>query len=311
MWSNLTDPITNECKKYSISEQAAIGYVMIVVNVIASVAGTIGNFLVCIAVFTSSKMASSFHYFITSLAMADMLICGVDQPLLIALLYGRIHSECMKALFFAFRLIGNFACAISLLTLGLISVDRCLFVIRVCEYKNTMTMKKFVALVIVWTLSIVYSALRMTINKKITSYITVAGFGLGYITILLSYVVIFVQIRRHCRNQLLRDTESVEKNRNKVAIEQVEGRKERRFANTIILLLFVFSASWALLFYRRMTHPAEDYGIWYNIGRTVALSSSAFNPFLYCFMNSEYRKAFKRILLKVFTRVNKGYKKIS
>lgn len=300
---------STNCIEYLITEHLDLVYVLFMANIFSSVMGTFGNILVVVAVFTSAKMTSSFHYFITSLAIADFLICGVDQPLLAALLYGRIHSECMRELFFAFRVVGNFACAISLLMLGLISIDRCLFVIRACGlYKNSMTKGKLVALLVVWTLAITYSALRMKINKKITSYMTVVAFVVCYLIIIVSYIVIYVQVRKHCRKRAVREIHTRNDERN-IAIEQVASRKERQFANTIILVVFVFSAAWAYLFYRRMMYPEKDYGIWYNLGRTIALSSSACNPLLYCFMNSEYRRAFKRVLSK-FSNGRKGYEKL-
>ena len=310
---NSTTPApNNECPAFAITQK--IGYILIGVNVFASALGTFGNLLVCIAVFTTVNMTSSFHYFITSLAMADLLICGVDQPLLAVLLHGRIYSRCMNEVCFAFRLVGNFACSISLLMLGLISLDRCLFVTRTLGYKNTMTKGKFATLTVVWLLAFAYSGLRMAINKKVTSYLTVAVFGLCYLAIIISYIFIYLTVSKHRRLLVSQERGSSEERTN-LAKQQAADKKERRFAHTIILVVLVFSASWGLLFYQRMTHPKEDYGVLYNIGRTIALSSSACNPLLYCFMNSEYRKAFKRILLKAFSSVGlvpvkKGYERV-
>ena len=74
--------------------------------------------------------------------------------------------------------------------------------------------------------------------------------------------------------------------------------RERRFARTIVMVLFVFTGWWSLFFYLRLIQPEKDYGIMYNVARTVAFSTSAFNPTLYCFNNKEYRRAFKRIFVK-------------
>ena len=80
---------------------------------------------------------------------------------------------------------------------------------------------------------------------------------------------------------------------------------ERRFARTILMVLIVFTGGWSLLFYLRTTQPEKNYGIMYNLARTVALSASAINPALYCFNNKEYRRAFKRILSRFFFGVPK------
>ena len=284
--------------EYSLADNENMAKILVGINVCTSFFGILGNLLVCVAVFTTQGMTSSFHYFISSLAAADLTVALVDQPLFIVLIIGRMRSECLPAVDFAFRLVGNFACAVSLLTLGLIALDRCLFVATQFDYKNTMTMGKKISLSIVWILACVYSALRLTINKQITSYLTAAVFGLCYVDMIVCYAVVYYQV---CKQRKMLANSRLHKARADTA-EQIEAQvesntTERRFARTIVMVLVVFTAGWFLLFYLRLTQPEKNYGLMYNTARTVALSASAINPALYCFNNKEYRRAFKRILL--------------
>ena len=159
------------------------------INLCTSVLGSLGNILVCIAVFSTKCMTSSFHYFISSLAAVDLVIAAVVQPLLIALISAHMKCQCLpKAHFLSFRAVSNFACAVSLLTLALIALDRCLIVSRPhFDCKNIMTAKKKICLAVVWLLGCVYSAIRLTIQKEITSYLTAAVFGLCYVEMIASY----------------------------------------------------------------------------------------------------------------------------
>ena len=292
--------------EHSLAGNETMAKILVGINVCTSFFGILGNLLVCVAVFTTQGMTSSFHYFISSLAAADLTVALVDQPLLIVLIIGRMSSECLPAVDFAFRLVGNFACAVSLLTLGLIALDRCLFVATQFDYKNTMTMGKKIVLSIVWILASVYSALRLTIDKQITSYLTTAVFGLCYVDMIVCYSVVYYQV---CKQRKMLAISRLHNTRADTA-EQIEApvesnTTERRFAHTIVMVLVVFTAGWFLLFYLRLAQPEKNYGLVYNAARTVALSASAINPALYCFNNKEYRRAFKRILLRLFLAATK------
>lgn len=302
---NVSSSFSKCPSEYSLADHVAEAKTLVGINICASILGTLGNLLVCIAVFTTQGMTSSFHYFISSLAAADLAIAFVDQPLLIALIIARINSKCLPNVDLGFRAVGNFACAVSLLTLALIALDRCLFVSPKFDYKNTMTARKKIVLAVVWVLACAYSAIRLTIDKEITSYLTAAVFGMCYIEMIVCYTVVYYQVFKQ-RNRLAASRQ--QNNRQTGSIEQVglletqaeNNTTERSFARTIVMVLAVFTAGWFLIFYLRLTQPEKNYGIMYNVSRTVALSASAVNPALYCFNNKEYRRAFKRILLRVF-----------
>ena len=302
------------CPQYSLSDYRDVAWILVGINISTSLLGILGNLLVCIAVFTTQGMSSSFHYFISSLAAADLTVSLVDQPLLVVLIIGRISSECLPAVYFAFRLVGNFGCAVSLLTLALIAIDRCLFVATNCNYKNTMTLGKKIVLAIVWGLACVYSAIRLIIDKEITSHLTAAVFGLCYVDMIVCYAVIYYQVFK--QRKILADWRLHNTSANvgdEIEAQTENNTAERRFALTIVMVLIVFTAGWFLLFYLRLIQPEKNYGILYNAARTVGLSASAINPALYCFNNKEYRQAFKRILLVFFgapTKHRKQYERI-
>ncbi|XP_078368253.1 melanocortin receptor 5-like [Oculina patagonica] len=288
--------------EYSLADHVVVAKTLVGINICASILGTLGNLLVCIAVFTTQGMTSSFHFFISSLAAADLSIALVDQPLFIALIIARINSQCLPSVDLGFRIVGNFACAVSLLTLALIALDRCLFVSPKFDYKNTMTARKKIVLAVVWVLACAYSAIRLTVDKEITSYLTAAVFGICYVEMIACYTVVYYQVfkqRERLAASRQRNTESTEQVHS-LETQAENNTTERRFARTIVMVLVVFTAGWFLLFYLRLTQPEKNYGIMYNLARTVALSASAVNPALYCFNNKEYRRAFKRILLRFF-----------
>lgn len=126
----------------SLAKEKEAAMVLVGINIVASILGTLGNLFVCITVCTTRGMVSSFHYFIVSLAAADLMVALLDQPLLVSMIFAHVKFKCIPVVDKMCRAIGNFACAVSLLTLALIALDRCLFVLPSINYKNTMTTGK-------------------------------------------------------------------------------------------------------------------------------------------------------------------------
>ena len=269
-----------------------VGLVMASINIVMGICGTVGNFLVVFAVFFTPALQTISNKFICSLALADLLVTMCGQPLLAVLQIGRTRALCLEEVEFVFRLVGNFSCAVSFLNLCFVSIDRCVAILKPLQYKTLMTMGKLKAMLsVVWLLPAVYTVLRLTINKKATSYFTVLMFALGYVTILICYSVIFVTVWRQAVKR--RRLQSI-----RTQSRSHEG--EKRLAKTLAVVIGVFTIAWMPLFYLRMRAPDKNYGIAYNWARTVAMSSSAINPVIYCFRNVQYRSAFRNIILCVY-----------
>ena len=235
---NVSSSLSHCPSKYSLADHVVEAKSLVGINICASIIGTLGNLLVLIAVFTTQGMTSSFHYFISSLAAADLAIALVDQPLLIALIIARINSRCLPNVEVGFRVVHNFACPISVLTLALIALDRCLFISPMFNYKNTMTAGKKIVLAVVWLLACVYSAIRLTIDKETTSYLTTAVFVICYVEMIVCYTVVYYQVFKHwkTRQQNHRGTEAAERI-NSLATQAESNTTERRFARTIVMVL--------------------------------------------------------------------------
>lgn len=266
---------------------------MFVINVLVSFLGTAGNLLVCLAVLITPSLQRISNYFICCLAIADLTINAADQPLLSLMLWGRMYGICFPDIEFAFRVIGNVSCAASLLTLCFISIDRCVSITKPFSYLSIITKTKFFFMVLsAWTFSAVYTYLRLEVSKKITSYVTVGIFATGYTIFAACYLLIIVKIKQQSKERM-----------NLVGHQratQASQRVETRLAVTVALIIFVFTVAWTPLFYLRVTSPKKNYGVLYDWARTIALSSSAVNPALYCLRNEDYRKAFAKILRFVF-----------
>ena len=267
-------------------------YGMMAVNILSTVIGTVGNMLVIGTVPLNFSLQTISNYWLVSMAVADLFVTALGQPLFSVFLGLQIGDECNEIVSQTFRLIANMSCSASVLHLCFISVDRCLVILRPHDFRTIRTKKRFkIALVITWTLPVVYGVLRLTVSKKGTSYFTVIAVGLCYMTIILCYALIMVKVRKQGSATLkrIRRTPSGRS----VTLEHMV---ERRVTVTIAIVVVIFTVCWFPLLYLRSAFAEENFGVAYNWARTLALSNSSMNPWIYCFRIAEFRKAYRRLL---------------
>ena len=267
-------------------------YGMLVVNILSTIIGTVGNVLVIGTVRTNFVLQIISNYWLVSMAVADLFVTALGQPLFAVFLGLQIGGQCNAIVSQVFRLIANMSCSASVLHLCFISVDRCLVILRPHDFRTIRTKKRFkIALVIAWALPVIYGVLRLTVSKKATSYFTVVAVGLCYLTIILCYSLIILKVRKQGSVTLKRFKRRPSERR--VAFEHMV---ERRVAVTIAIVVVIFTICWFPLLYLRSAFAEENFGVAYEWARTLALSNSSMNPWIYCFRISEFRDAYRRLL---------------
>jgi len=266
-------------------------YGLTVVNILSTIIGTIGNVLVIGTVRTNYPLQIISNFWLVSMAVADLFVTALGQPLFTVFLGLQIGGQCNETVSQAFRLIANMSCSASVLHLCLISVDRCLVILRPHDFRVIRTKKRFkFALVIAWTLPVIYGVLRLTVSKTATSYFTVVAVGICYIVIISCYTLIILKVRKQGSATLKRIRGPSGRS---VASEHMV---ERRVTVTIAIVVVIFTICWFPLLYLRSAFAEENFGVAYNWARTLALSNSSMNPWIYCFRIAEFREAYRRLL---------------
>ena len=262
-------------------------YGMITINILSTVIGTVGNALVIRTVLSSLSLQTISNFWLVSMAVADLFVTAIGQPLLSVFLGLQIRGVCHQTVSKAFRLIANLSCSASILHLCFISIDRCLVILRPYDFRKIRTKQRLkIALAIAWTLPAIYGVLRLTVSKTATSYFTVVAVGLCYIAIIVCYTLIILKIRRHGYTTRLF--------RNQTGSGAAEA--ERRVTITIAIVVVIFSVCWFPILYLRSAFAEENFGAPYNWARTLALTNSSMNPWIYCFRIVEFRQAYRKLL---------------
>lgn len=257
---------------------------LIPINILSSVVGTIGNSLVIATVYTNKSLQIIPNFWLASMAVADLMVTALGQPLLIAFWGLHVNRECNEPVSETFRVVGNMSCSASVLHLCFISIDRCLVIVRPVQSKAIRTLKRFkLALLIAWIFPVIYGVLRMSVIKKATSYFTVVAAAICYLTIICCYTLIIFKVWN-------RDV--VHSHARQSASQLVE----RRVTVTVAIVVIVFTICWIPLMYLRSAYAQSNVGVAYNWARTLALSNSAMNPWIYCLRMEAFLTNYKRLL---------------
>lgn len=257
---------------------------LIPINILSSAVGTIGNSPVIATVYTNKSLQIIPNFWLASMAVADLMVTALGQPLLIAFWGLHVNRECNEPVSETFRIVGNMSCSASVLHLCFISIDRCLVIVRPVQSKAIRTLKRFkLALLIAWIVPVIYGVLRMSVIKKATSYFTVIAAAICYLTIICCYTLIIFKVWN-------RDV--VHSHARQSASQLVE----RRVTVTVAIVVIVFTICWIPLMYLRSAYAQSNVGVAYNWARTLALSNSAMNPWIYCLRMEAFLTNYKRLL---------------
>ena len=282
----------------SCSLPTAHGIPLIAINVIICVLGSLGNFLVCLAIATNSRLRRASNYLLFSLAIADLIVTLVCEPLLLEVIIQRtFFHECTKRLQRTYSILSQISCSSSVLHMVAISFDRFVAVVFPLRHKNFIEGcgLKFM-LIISWSLPILLTVLRSIVSRTTypAHFIGLGTFALCYLFIFFLYflIVLFLLHHRKKRKHLGARTNSM----------KVTFRREVRVACTLAIAISVFTACWVPLmtvFFAAGKLIINRNGSLLMWLRTLALSNSAMNFLIYSAKIRDFKEAYIDIFRKM------------
>ncbi|KAI1707898.1 7 transmembrane receptor (rhodopsin family) domain-containing protein [Ditylenchus destructor] len=120
--------------------------------------GFIGNILVCVAIGTDRRLHNVTNYFLFSLAVADLLVCGVVMPLslLVEVRHGVWTWSFSLCLLYAYSDV--FLCSASIVHMSVISLDRYLGISKPLKTRNKSRKVVTAKIAFVWLMTTVISS---------------------------------------------------------------------------------------------------------------------------------------------------------
>ena len=249
------------------------------INAPLIVTSIIGNTLVLAAILKTPSLRSPSTILLCSLAVSDLLVGLIVQPVYIAYRLTRNVS-----LDHALSIMAFSVCGVSLLTMTAISVDRFLALYYHMRYPNLMTTRRAMyALATAWVLCFLLSLIYFR-NERAYYLALAVSVVVCLFTCSVCYVRIYRIVRQHQRH-IDAQQQAVESNPNM-------QRSTKSAVNTFIYYVVMVLCYTPLLISMLLSAISPDK--WTKtliLAETVVFMNSSINPFLYCWRLHELRTA--------------------
>lgn len=279
--------------------------------------GIFGNVLVCYVVFRNRAMQTVTNLFITNLALSDILLCVLAVPF--TPLYTFLRRWVFgTALCHLVPYAQGCSVYISTLTLTSIAIDR--FFVIIFPFHPRMKLSTCISIIVfIWIVSLLITLPYGLYVKLYASNFTGTATLyceedwpnehyrkiFGSLTSILQYLLpffiisicyIWVSVRLNDRAKAKPGSKTSRK-------EEVDRSRKKRTNIMLISMVAVFGFSWLPLnvvniindFYSRIDET-KYYTLLFFISHAIAMSSTCYNPFLYAWLNDNFRKEFKQVL---------------
>ncbi|XP_034184115.1 prolactin-releasing peptide receptor isoform X2 [Osmia lignaria lignaria] len=286
--------------------------------------GVFGNALVCFVVARNRQMQTVTNLFITNLALSDVLLCVLAVPFtpLYTFLGGWIFGRTLCHLVPYAQGVSVY---VSTLTLTSIAIDR--FVVIVYPFHPRTRLEVCLSVILgIWIIALtvtlpygLYMHLEEHLEetyceehwpnerfrKLFSSLTTILQFVLPFFVIVFCYTCVSIKLNDRARSKPGNKTGKR---------EQADRERKKRTNGMLIAMVTVFGISWLPLnvvnviddFYS----PANDwsyYRLCFFMAHCLAMSSTCYNPFLYAWLNDNFRKEFKQVLPCFSKRKSQGH----
>lgn len=277
--------------------------------------GIVGNVLVCFVVFRNKAMQTVTNLFITNLALSDILLCGLAVPFtpLYTFLQGWIFGMAMCHIVPYAQGVSVY---ISTLTLTSIAIDR--FFVIIYPFHPRMKLSTcFLIIVSIWLVALLitlpYGLFVKFFSPNDTStyfceeswpaesyrqifgtVTTTLQFILPFLFMSICYISVSIRLNDRAKARIGNKTSKK---------EEADRDRKKRTNRMLISMVAVFGISWLPLntvnmfndFYSN-TDDWQYYNLLFFLAHCIAMSSTCYNPFLYAWLNENFRKEFKQVL---------------
>ena len=270
-------------------------------NFIFSVIASVGNTLILIALQKPSSLHPPSKVLLCCLATSDLCVGFILQPL-VAILFISVVNEsrtlCRPMLGLSF-LLGVILFGVSLLTLTAVSVERLLALLLGLRFRQVVTLKRTLAVVICfWVVNLAIAGLCFW------NYIVFLWYGcvlilICVITSTFSYAKIYVSLLR--QQSTVQDHSSQEQQHQgagtTVTATQLNIARYKKTLSSSLWIQLTLLACYipycvvtALATFIGLTPPLV---LGWRFTTSVVFFNSSLNPFLYCWKITEVRQAVK------------------
>ena len=279
--------------------------IVCVVNGVFSVVATVFNLVVLYALCKASSLHSTSKALLFSLALSDLGVGVIVQPLFVAYRWAQIDGIlpdfCTVGI--VSHIEGSHFSAVSFLTITAISMDRLLALVLRLQYHSVVTFRRvLVTLVGIWTLGAVWAS-SWTRNQERYSLTSIIYMPICFAVTFFAYLKIYFALRKRA----LAIRRQVGPTRSKNA---ANNRSLSRFEKSVSSMFYLFCA-FVVSFLPYLCHKiAVNFLGWrtstsilFSFDLTLVYLNSSLNPLIYCWRITEIKQIVSRILCRTQSRL--------
>ena len=269
-------------------------------NIFLSITAFLGNTLILVALHKATSLHPPSKLLYRNLAITDLCVGIITEPLSVTY-WTSVVNERWDICYYAERAgdySGSILCAVSLLTVTAISVDRLFALLLGLRYRQVVTFRRTCITVTgFWILSIVCAS-TLFFDRRIASWCLYIVSALCLVTTIFAYAKIFVTLRHnqiHVQNHAAQGQPS-----QAIPLNIARYRKAVYSAlwvqGTLVICYLPYNIAVVLTPHRGM--PLSIY-LARNFTFSMVLLNSSLNPLLYCWKIREVRQAVKETLTQL------------
>ena len=267
-----------------------------VFNSFLSITAFLGNALILVAFRKTSTLHPPSKHLLRTLTTTDLCVGLIMEPLYVTLLVTIMneHWNICHYVIVATSTVSYILCAVSLLTLTAISVDRLLALLLGLRYKQVVTLKRVYLMTITFcVVSTVSSTLRIFFNAIVFLVYDIIVVSLCLAISLFSYTTIFLTLRHH-QNQVQDHVQQPNQT------NQLNIARYRKAVSTALWLQFMLVVCYLpyviLVTLAIYAGPSSSVSLTWSYFSTLVYLNSSLNPILYCWKIEEVRQAVKQTI---------------
>ena len=268
------------------------------VNTLLSITAFLGNSLILVALHKENSLHPPSKVLYRNLAITDVCVGIIAQPLLVIwcmLVINERWDSCVYALYGAFTT-GFTLCAVSLLTMTAVSVDRLLALLLGLRYRYVVTSRRTCLTIgVFWVLSL-FGVLMNFQNNVITYWYSYIIIALCLTVSSASHVKIFLTLRQH----QLQVQERVHLQRASQAIPLNIARYKKAVSSALwvqtALVICYLPLGVVDALRTQSAQSTSDFLVARRYTLTLLYFNSTLNPILYCWKINEVRQAVKETI---------------
>ncbi|KAK2572899.1 Adenosine receptor A2a [Acropora cervicornis] len=288
-----------------INDTIAPSYIAFISSSLSGVMSLVtitGNLLVVLAIFINPNkdLKSPFNYFVANLAICDLLVGFLVDPMSVAYHYSEGAAKRFPASRVYLHIPYFISCTASVLSLAALTVDRFWAISFPISYRNKLNPKRAgFAAAGIWAFSICFSFVYFS-----TSYLTYA-FVFAHTVIIVTFLVMlltYFKIVRHFKLKV-KEWDSLNLAGAKDSQAKRQAMKwEEKVAKAFLIMLAFFLAcylpSCICIYITNLCISCSCISIHWarDVHFLFILANSGVNPFVYAWRLDNFRRAFVKLL---------------